>query len=135
MRYNLFDPDATSRVANADYVISKAVTCTCLRSDSSGTRRRLRELPFFSWHGGGLRSGRTAWRVSCRVPRSMAAAALMVRRIALDRAVGTGWRRLAAVCFALQPMVPSTADGNERGPETSPCSGAVRCCGPALGIP
>ena len=29
----------------------------------------------------------------------------MVRRIALDRSVGTGWRRLAVAAFALQPMI------------------------------
>ena len=35
----------------------------------------------------------------------MAGAVLMVRRIALDRGLGTGWRCIVVVSFALQPMI------------------------------
>jgi 4-amino-4-deoxy-L-arabinose transferase-like glycosyltransferase len=35
----------------------------------------------------------------------MAGAALVVRRIAIDRGLSPGWRRVAVGCFALQPMI------------------------------
>ena len=105
MRYNLFDPDATSRVANADYVISSRDPHLSAIGFVWNPLPSLVELPVLQlarwWPP--LRTHGLAGVVQSAA--FMAAAALMVRRIALDRAVGTGWRRLAVACFALQPMV------------------------------
>ena len=105
MRYNLFDPDATSRVANAGYVLMSRDPHLSAVGFVWNPLPSLVEVPvleFARWWPELRTHGLAAVVQSAGF---MAAAALMVRRIALDRGVGSGWRRVAVACFALQPMI------------------------------
>lgn len=105
LRFNMFDPDAPSRVANAGYVVMSRqphLSAIGFVWNPLPSMVQIPILPFSQWwpelktHGlaGVLQSA-----------LFMAGAAVMVRRIALDRGVGTAWRWLAVGCFALQPMI------------------------------
>ncbi|MGE2726494.1 ArnT family glycosyltransferase [Mycolicibacterium pulveris] len=105
LRFNMFDPDAPSRVANAGYVVMSRqphLSAIGFVWNPLPSMVQIPILPFSQWwpelktHGlaGVLQSA-----------LFMAGAAVMVRRIALDRGVGTVWRWLAVGCFALQPMI------------------------------
>ena len=105
MRYNLFDPDATSRVANAGYVMGSRDPHLSAVGFVWNPLPSLTEIPvlqFARWWPE-LRTHGVAAVVQSAL--FMAGAGLMVRRIALDRGVGAGWRRIAVACFALQPMI------------------------------
>lgn len=105
MRYNLFDPDSTSRVANAGYVLESRDPHLSAIGFVWNPLPSLVEIPVLQlarwWPE--LRSYGIAAVVQSAL--FMAGAALMVRRIALDRGVGAAWRRIALACFALQPMI------------------------------
>lgn len=105
LRFNMFDPDAPSRVANAGYVVMSRqphLSAIGFVWNPLPSMVQIPILPLSRWwpelktHGlaGVLQSA-----------LFMAGAAVMVRRIALDRAVGKAWRWLAVGCFALQPMI------------------------------
>jgi hypothetical protein len=105
MRYNLFDPDATSRVANAGYVSFSRQPHLSAIGFVWNPLPSMVEIPvlqFTRWWPE-LKTHGLASVVQSSL--FMAGAALMVRRIALDRGVGTVWRWVAVGCFALQPMI------------------------------
>ncbi|MBB3747984.1 hypothetical protein FHT44_000445 [Mycolicibacterium sp. BK634] len=105
VRYNMFDPDSTSRVANAGYVTQSRDPHLSAIGFVWNPLPSLVEIPilqFARWWPE-LRSHGIAGVVQSSL--FMAGAAVMVRRIALDRGLGSGWRRLAVLCFALQPMI------------------------------
>ena len=105
MRYNLFDPDATSRVANAGYVSFSRqphLSAIGLVWNPLPSLATIPVLEFSRWWPE-LKTHGLASVVQSSL--FMAGAAVMVRRIALDRGVGTVWRWAAVVCFALQPMI------------------------------
>lgn len=105
VRYNLFDPDSTSRVANAGYVLMSRDPHLAAIGFVWNPLPSLVEvpvLPLARWWPE-LRTHGLAGVVQSAV--FMSGSALMVRRIALDRGVGAGWRRIAVACFALQPMI------------------------------
>ncbi|AQT82535.1 hypothetical protein B1R94_03365 [Mycolicibacterium litorale] len=105
MRYNMFDPDSTSRVANAGYVLESRDPHLSAVGFVWNPLPSLVEIPILrlaQWWPE-LRDHGIAGVVQSAL--FMAGAALMVRRIALDRDIGSGWRRIAVACFALQPMI------------------------------
>lgn len=105
LRYNMFDPDATSRVANAGYVVFSRQPHLSAIGFVWNPLPSMVEIPVLQlsrwWPE--LKTHGLASVVQSAL--FMAGAALMVRRIALDRAVGAAWRWLAVACFALQPMI------------------------------
>jgi hypothetical protein len=105
MRYNLFDPDATSRVANAGYVLMSRDPHLSAIGFVWNPLPSLVEVPvlLFSRWWPELRTHGLAGVGQSAL--FMAAAALVVRGIAMDRGLGSGWRRVAVACFALQPMI------------------------------
>lgn len=105
MRYNLFDLDGVSRVANAGYVIQSRHPHLSAIGFVWNPLPSLVEIPVLlldRWWPE-LRTHGLAGVVQSAL--FMAGAALMVRGIALDRSVGSGWRRVAVAAFALQPMI------------------------------
>ncbi len=105
VRYNMFDPDSTSRVANAGYVLNSRDPHLSAIGFVWNPLPSLVEIPilrFAQWWPE-LRTHGIAGVVQSAL--FMAGAAVMVRRIALDRGVGSGWRRIAVLCFALHPMI------------------------------
>ena len=105
MRYNLFDLDGVSRVANAGYVIQSRHPHLSAIGFVWNPLPSLVEIPVLlldRWWPE-LRTHGLAGVVQSAL--FMAGAALMVRGIALDRGVGSGWRRVAVAAFALQPMI------------------------------
>lgn len=105
LRYNMFDPDATSRVANAGYVVFSRQPHLSAIGFVWNPLPSMVEIPVLQlsrwWPE--LKTHGLASVVQSAL--FMAGAALMVRRIALDRIVGAAWRWLAVACFALQPMI------------------------------
>ena len=105
VRYNMFDPDAPSRVANAGYVSMSRQPHLSAIGFVWNPLPSLVEIPVLQlsrWWPELKTHGLAGVAQSALF---MAGAAVMVRRIALDRGVGTVWRWLAVVCFALQPMI------------------------------
>lgn len=105
MRYNLFDLDGVSRVANAGYVIQSRHPHLSAIGFVWNPLPSLVQIPVLlldRWWPK-LRTHGLAGVVQSAL--FMAGAALMVRGIALDRGVSSGWRRVAVAAFALQPMI------------------------------
>nr|WP_228768746.1 glycosyltransferase family 39 protein [Mycolicibacterium malmesburyense] len=105
LRYNMFDPDAPSRVANAGYVVMSRqphLSAIGFVWNPLPSMVQIPILPFSRWWPE-LRTHGLAGVLQSAL--FMAGAAMMVRRIALDRGVGSAWRWLAVACFALQPMI------------------------------
>lgn len=105
MRYNLFEGDAASRVANAGYALMSRDPHLSAIGFVWNPLPSLVEIPlllFAPWWPE-LRTHALAGVVQSAL--FMAGSALMVRGIALDRGVGAGWRRVAVASFALQPMI------------------------------
>jgi hypothetical protein len=105
LRYNMFDPDAPSRVANAGYALMSRQPHLSAIGFVWNPLPSLVEIPVLQlsrWIPELKTHGLAGVAQSALF---MAGAAVMVRRIALDRGVGTAWRWLATVCFALQPMI------------------------------
>ncbi len=105
LRYNLFDPDAPSRVANAGYALYSRQPHLSAIGFVWNPLPSLVQIPVLQLSGWwpALKTHGLAAVVQSAL--FMAGAAVMVRRIALDREVGTWWRRLAVAAFALQPMI------------------------------
>ncbi|TFV59253.1 hypothetical protein E4P42_09395 [Mycobacterium sp. PS03-16] len=105
LRYNMFDPDAPSRVANAGYVLMSRQPHLSAIGFVWNPLPSLVEIPvllFTDWWPELKTHGLAAVVQSALF---MAGAGVLIRRIALDRGVGAGWRWLAVACFALQPMI------------------------------
>lgn len=105
MRYNIFEGDAASRVANAGFALFSRdphVSAIGFVWNPLPSLVEIPVLPFARWWPE-LRTHGLAGVVQSAL--FMAGAVLMVRRIALDRGLGTGWRCIVVVSFALQPMI------------------------------
>lgn len=105
LRYNMFDPDAPSRVANAGYVVMSREPHLSAIGFVWNPLPSFIEIPFLQlsqWWPEMKSHGLAGVAQSALF---MAGAAVMVRRIALDRGLGTVWRWTAVACFALQPMI------------------------------
>ncbi|OBF13048.1 hypothetical protein A5727_01675 [Mycobacterium sp. ACS4331] len=105
LRYNLFDPDSPSRVANAGYVVMSRHAHLSAIGFVWNPLPSLVQIPLMGlshwWPA--LKTHGLAGVIQSSM--FMAAAAVMIRRIALDRGLGTGWVWLAVGCFALQPAI------------------------------
>lgn len=119
LRFNMFDPDSPSRVANAGYVLMSRQPHLSAIGFVWNPLPSLVEIPVLTladwWPA--LKTHGLAGVVQSAL--FMAGAAVMVRRIALDRGVGTVWRWLAVGCFALHPMIVTYgASGMSEAAET-----------------
>lgn len=105
IRYDLLDGDAASRVANAGYVLISRDPHLSAMGFVWNPLPSMVEIPmllFERWWPE-LRTRGLAGVFQSAL--FMAAAALIVRGIALDRGVSASWRRVAVAAFALQPMI------------------------------
>jgi hypothetical protein len=105
LRYNLFDPDGPSRVANAAFALMSRdphLSAIGFVWNPLPSLAELPLLPLSRWWPE-LKTQGLAGVVQSAV--FMAAATLMVRRIALDRGVGALWRWVSIACFALNPVI------------------------------
>jgi len=105
LRYNLFDGDGPSRVANAGYVFMSREPHLGAIGFVWNPLPSLVEIPILHlsrWIPELKTYGLAGVAQSALF---MAGAAVMVRRIALDRGIGTGWRTVAVLCFALHPTI------------------------------
>lgn len=119
MRYNVFDPDATSRVANAGYVLESRDPHLSAVGFVWNPLPSLVEIPILQLTGWWPESRTHGMAAVVQSALFMSAAAMMVRGIALDRGVGAGWRRLAVAAFAMQPMIVAYgASGMSEAAET-----------------
>ncbi|KUI32353.1 hypothetical protein AU195_08865 [Mycobacterium sp. IS-1496] len=119
LRFNMFDPDSPSRVANAGYVLMSRQPHLSAIGFVWNPLPSLVEIPVLTladwWPA--LKTHGLAGVVQSAL--FMAGAAVMVRRIALDRGVGAVWRWLAVACFALHPMIVTYgASGMSEAAET-----------------
>ncbi len=105
LRYNIFEGDGISRVANAGFALWSKDPHLSAIGFVWGPLPSLVEIPvlqFSTWwpelktHGlaGVVQSA--AFTAGC---------AVMIRLIAIDRSVGVRWQWVAVACFALNPMV------------------------------
>lgn len=105
LRYNLFDPDSPSRVANAGYAVMSRQPHLSAIGFVWNPLPSLVQIPLMGlshwWPA--LKTHGLAGVVQSSM--FMAAAAVMVRRIALDRGLGRAWVWVAVACFALHPAV------------------------------
>lgn len=105
LRYNMFDPDAPSRVANAGYALFSRQPHLSAIGFVWNPLPSLVQIPVLQFSGWWPELKTHGLAAVVQSALFMAGAAVMVRRIALDRGVGTVWRRLAVGVFALQPMI------------------------------
>jgi len=105
LRYNFFDPDGPSRVANAGYAVLSRNPHLSAIGFVWNPLPSLTEIPLVAmsplWPE--LRTAGLASVVQSSL--FMAGSVLMVRRIALDRGLGTAWRWVAIAALALHPII------------------------------
>jgi len=107
LRYNIFEPDAPNRVANAGFALQSRDPHLSAIGFVWNPLPSLVELPLVwlsQWPGlSVLKHAGLAGVVQSAL--FMSGSALMVRRIAFDLAVPALWRRVAVAAFALHPMI------------------------------
>lgn len=105
LKYNLLDPDAPSRVANAGYVILSRFPHLSAIGFVWNPLPSLVEIPavWLSQWWPPLKSHGLAGVFQSSL--FMAGAVMMIRAIAIDRGVARGWRWLAVGGFALNPAI------------------------------
>jgi hypothetical protein len=105
LRYNFFDPDGPSRVANAGYAVLSRDPHLSAIGFVWNPLPSLTEIPLVAisrwWPE--LRTAGLASVVHSSL--FMAGSVVMVRRIAVDRGLGTAWRWVAVAAFALHPII------------------------------
>jgi hypothetical protein len=105
LRYNYFDPDGPSRLANAGYAIMSRdphVSAIGFVWNPLPSLTEIPLLPFARWWPE-LKTAGLASVVQSSM--FMAGAVVMVRRIAGDRGLSTGWRWAAIVALAANPVI------------------------------
>jgi len=105
LRYNLFDPDAASRVANAGFVFMSRYPHLSAIGFVWNPLPSLIEIPFMwlSQFWPPLKTNSLAGPAQSAL--LMAGAVMMLRGIAFDRGVGRWWRWLAVAGFTLHPVI------------------------------
>jgi hypothetical protein len=104
LRYNMFEWDSFSRVANAGYALLSRDPHLAAIGFVWNPLPSILEMPLL-WLSNWCPLLKTAGLAG--LPQSAAftaGSALMVRQIAIDRGAGTVWRWAAVGCFALHPM-------------------------------
>ncbi|GAY18237.1 hypothetical protein [Mycobacterium sp. shizuoka-1] len=105
LRYNYFDPDGPSRLANAGYAIMSRdphVSAIGFVWNPLPSLTEIPLLPLSRWWPELKTQGLAAVVQSAMF---MAAAVVMVRRIAMDRGLSAVWRRVAIVALAANPVI------------------------------
>ncbi len=105
MRYNIFEADSLSRVANAGFTLYSRDPHLSAVGFVWNPLPSVVQIPFVllgRWWPELLTFGLAGVVQSAAF---MAGAALLVRKIAIDRGVGDGWRFIAVACFALNPII------------------------------
>lgn len=105
LRYNIFEPDAPNRVANAGFALHSRDPHLSAIGFVWNPLPSVVEIPlvWLSQWWPALKYAGLAGIVQSAL--FMAGAAVMVRRIALDVAVAAPWRWLAVSAFAFHPMI------------------------------
>jgi hypothetical protein len=105
LRYNIFEGDGVSRVANASFALISRDPHLSAIGFVWNPLPGLIAIPLLGlsewWPE--LRTHGLAGALQSAL--FTAGSALMIRRIALDRGVGDLWRRAAVACFALNPVI------------------------------
>lgn len=105
LRFNVFDTDAASRVANAGFTFMSRYPHLSAIGFVWNPLPTLVEIPFV-WLSQWWPPLKThALAGAAQSALFMAGATVMLRAIAIDRGVGNGWRRLAVTGFALHPII------------------------------
>ncbi|MGE2729299.1 glycosyltransferase family 39 protein [Mycolicibacterium vaccae] len=105
LRYNLFDPDAPSRVANAGYVFLSRDPHLSAIGFVWNPLPSLVQIPVLALADWWPELKTHGLAATVQSALFMSGAAVMVRGIAVDRGVRPVWRQVAVICFALQPMI------------------------------
>ena len=105
VRYNINDIDGISRVANAGYALWSRDPHLSAIGFVWNPLPSMVEVPVLQFSGWWpeLRTRGLAGVVQSAA--FTAGCAVLIRLIAVDRSVGTGWQWLAVACFALNPMI------------------------------
>jgi hypothetical protein len=105
LRYNIVEGDGISRVANAGYALWSKDPHLSAMGFVWGPLPSLVELPVLQLSGWWpeLRTRGLAGVVQSAA--FTAGCAVLIRLIAIDRAVSVGWQWVAVACFALNPMI------------------------------
>ncbi|MGE2716872.1 hypothetical protein ACQI4L_22680 [Mycolicibacterium litorale] len=105
LRYNIFEPDAPNRVANAGFALQSRDPHLSAIGFVWNPLPSMVEIPlvWLSQWWPALKHAGLAGVVQSAL--FMAGAAVVVRRIAIDRGVGRGWQWIAVAAFALHPMI------------------------------
>lgn len=105
LRYNIFEPDAPNRVANAGFALQSRDPHLSAIGFVWNPLPSIVEIPlvWLSQWWPALKHAGLAGIVQSAM--FMAGAVMMVRRIAADVDVPTLWRRIAVAGFALNPMI------------------------------
>ncbi len=105
LRYNLFDPDAPSRVANAGYSFLSRHPHLSAIGFVWNPLPSIVEIPFvwLSQWWAPLKTYGLAGAAQSAI--FMAGLVVMVRAIAIDRGVSRAWRWIAVGGFALNPLI------------------------------
>ncbi|MBX7454801.1 hypothetical protein GR927_43040 [Mycolicibacterium sp. 3033] len=107
LRYNIFEPDAPNRVANAGFALQSRHPHLSAIGFVWNPLPSLVELPLVwlsQWPGlSALKHAGLAGVIQSAL--FMSGAAMMVRRIALDVGASPLWRRIATAGFALHPVI------------------------------
>jgi hypothetical protein len=105
LRYNIFEPDAPNRVANAGFALQSRDPHLSAIGFVWNPLPSIVEIPlvWLSQWWPALKHAGLAGVVQSAL--FMAGAAVMVRRIAVDRGVSRGWQWVAVAAFALHPMI------------------------------
>lgn len=105
LRYNIFEGDGISRVANAGFTVLSRDPHLSAVGFVWNPLPSVIQIPFVllgRWWPELLTHGLAGVLQSAAF---MAGAALLLRKIAIDRGVGAGWRWIAVACFALNPII------------------------------
>ncbi|BBY18025.1 glycosyltransferase family 39 protein [Mycolicibacterium litorale] len=105
LRYNIFEPDAPNRVANAGFALQSRHPHLSAIGFVWNPLPSIVEIPlvWLSQWWPALKHAGLAGVVQSAL--FMAGAAVVLRRIAIDRGVGRGWQWIAVAAFALHPMI------------------------------
>ena len=105
IRYGFFESDALSRVANAGYTMMSRdphMGAIGFVWNPLPSLVQIPLLPLSNWWPELRTFGLAGMLQSAAF---MAGSAVLIRRTAIDRGVGSVWRWVAVCCFALNPMI------------------------------
>lgn len=105
MRYNIFEGDGISRVANAGYALWSKDPHLSAIGFVWGPLPSLIEIPVLQFSGWWPELKTHGLAGVVQSAAFTAGCAVVIRLLAIDRSVGVRWQWVAVACFALNPMV------------------------------